>query len=115
MAGAARLNVRRGIATVLTAVMGSTVLAIDALLSKLSFRVSLNFSRGSCPSTDAIRSNGARLGSDFTARVLADLPCCCSSSSTARFSLLTSCPAGRERLGIGTLHLRPQLRQGTEL
>src|SRR5436190_3691936 len=115
MAGAARLNVRRGIATVLTAVVGSTVVAMDALLSRFFLKVSLNSSRGKFRKADATRKTGARLGSDFTARVLAALPRCRSSSSTARFSLLTSCPAERERLGIGTLHLSPQFRQGTEL
>src|SRR6266550_6892284 len=115
MAGAARLNVRRGIATVLTAVMASTVVAMYALLSKLLLKVSLNFSRGKFRKADATRKSGARLGSDFSARALAALPRCSSSSSTARFSLLTSCPAERERLGIGTLHLSPQFRQGTEL
>src|SRR5207237_3574513 len=115
MAGAARLNVRRGIATVFTAVIASAVVAMDALLSKLLLKVSLNFSRGKFRKADATRKTGARLGSDLTARALAALPRCCSSSSTARFSLLTSCPAERERLGIGTLHLCPQFRHIIEL
>src|SRR5882724_4095013 len=114
MAEATCLKVSRGIAKVRTTVIGSAVVAMDALLSKFAFRLALKSSRGKSRSRSAI-SNKASLW--LVAVWRRGLPCqrvfrIC---STAEFSRSNSRVPGRERLGIGTLHLRPQLLQGTEL
>src|SRR5580693_10181238 len=75
----------------------------------------LNFSRGRSRKSAARRTSGLTLASTF-----AGLPSDrASSASTARFSCSTffASPFGgfRERLGIGTLHARPQARQRAEL
>src|SRR5580698_10967227 len=75
----------------------------------------LNFSRGRSRKSAARRTSGSTLASTF-AGPPSDRA---SSASTARFSCSTffASPFGgfRERLGIGTLHARPQARQRAEL
>src|SRR5882724_790611 len=97
----------------------TSVVAMDALLSKFFFRLALKSWRGKSRNADATRNNGSRLESAFLMERRAAPPvpreAGASIASTAEFSRSNSRVPGRERLGIGTLHLRPQLLQGTEL
>src|SRR6266849_9643478 len=86
--------------------MRSVVVAIDDFLSKSDLRRTLKFSRGRSRSSTAmrIRGNSSRSSDGGTAPGLAR------SAVTA----WSSCSI-RERLGIGTLHARPQIFEGAEL
>src|SRR6266404_2416759 len=96
--------------------MGSaTVLIVFLPSSSSDFNRALNSSRGRLSKSAAIRTKGSTLAS-----TLGGLPSArASKASTARFScsiFFASLFFGfRERLGIGTLHARPQAAQRAEL
>ena len=64
---------------------------------------------GKSRSAAAILSNGASVEPRVATWRRAPSPVVANIFSTAWFSRLNSLVPGRERLGIGTLHLRPQL------
>src|SRR5260370_3597039 len=109
MALAASLNVNLGTAARATFVMGSATVDIVFLpFDSSDLSRALNSSRGKPRKSAAMRSNAVTL-----ATTLGGLPSeRASRASTARFSCSILSPSWsrgfRERLGIGTLHSRPQ-------
>src|SRR5258708_1803301 len=116
MALAASLKVILGLALVRTDTTGSATVLIAFLPSNNSAlsRI-LNSFRGRSRRPEATRTSGSTLGSTFEGLPSSRV----SKASTARFScsiFLASLLRGfRERLGIGTLHARPQAAQCAEL
>src|SRR5258708_15222681 len=118
MAAAAFLNDKRGDALVRTAVTGSATVDIRFLPSNSDFRRVLKLSRGKLRRSAAIRNRGAIPASTFGALPSArDSIASTALSSCSIFfvSLLPGFPGFRERLGIGTLHSRPQAGERAEL
>src|SRR5580692_1244910 len=121
MALAGSLKANLGVATGRTETTGGAT-ALMAFLppSNSDLSLVLNSSRGRPRKSAATRTSGSTLASSFAGfpSVLA------SSASTARFNCSIFfawlfrgrfLPLPRERLGIGTLHARPQAAEGAEL
>src|SRR5258708_8727595 len=116
MAFAASLKVILGLALARTDTTGSATVLIAFLPSNNSaLSCILNSFRGRSCRPAATRISGSTLGSTFAGSPSARV----SKASTALFScsiFLASLFRGfRERLGIGTLHARPQAAQRAEL
>src|ERR1017187_8756247 len=115
MALAAFLNVKLGDATRGALTAGSATADIVFLPSNSDFSRALKLSRGKARRPAAIRPNGP-----LPAVALGALPSVRASiASTAWLSrsifLVSLFPGFRERLGIGTLHARPQTAERAEL
>src|SRR5947209_2623638 len=109
-----------GDAVVRTAVTGSATVDISFFPSNSDFNRALKLSRGRLRNSAATLTKGSISGSVFPG-LLSDRPSIVSmlrfSSSTFLLSFFPGSffPGPRERLGIGTLHARPQTAERAEL
>src|SRR5712692_3595969 len=111
MAAAAFLTERYDVAVWRTAAGDSAKVATDDFLSKSDLRRLLKFSRGRSRKSAAMRRSGARFGSTRRSSASGGTILGCASIACTAWSSWSI----RERLGIGTLHLRSQLIERAEL
>src|SRR5205085_2776770 len=112
---AASLNANLGDAVVRTPATGSATVDIRFLPSSSDFNRALNIAFGRLRNSAAMRTNGSSSGPIFPTCPSFRAIICSSARFNCSIFFVSPFPGCRERLGIGTLHARPQTGQGPEL